>query len=208
VQEIGKYLKLGGVAIAELKFGVECDSPEMQRIYQVAADYRVPVLMHWQYKMHFYGFERFAHQDQRERLKLLAQPATPPFPRRPHREHLPALPALPARQGARNLRLQLADIEVPPTPLRRVVVAGHRRRFTMRALLASPQLRRVLDTDHNLALLLHVVHRLHSPGIAQHQKLLKQFFGYHCSPYSTRFPSYYPLQTSRNRKALAAGFHL
>jgi predicted TIM-barrel fold metal-dependent hydrolase len=58
-QEIEKYLKLGGVAIAELKFGVECDSPEMQRIYQMAADYRVPVLMHWQYKMYYYGFERF-----------------------------------------------------------------------------------------------------------------------------------------------------
>jgi predicted TIM-barrel fold metal-dependent hydrolase len=59
VQEIEKYLKLGGVAIAELKFGVECDSPEMQRLYEVAADYRVPVLMHWQYKMYYYGFDRF-----------------------------------------------------------------------------------------------------------------------------------------------------
>src|ERR1035437_5384319 len=69
----------------------------------------------------------------------------------------------------------------------------------MRARLAGPQLRRLFDTNHNLALRLHVVHRLHSPGIPQHQKLLKQFFGYYCSPYSTRFPSYYPLQTSRNR---------
>lgn len=59
VQEIEKYLKLGGVAIAELKFGVECDSPEMQKLYQVAADYRVPILMHWQHKMYNYGFERF-----------------------------------------------------------------------------------------------------------------------------------------------------
>ncbi len=58
-QVIEKYLKLGGVAIAELKFGVECDSPEMQTLYQVAADYRVPVLMHWQHKMYSYGFERF-----------------------------------------------------------------------------------------------------------------------------------------------------
>jgi predicted TIM-barrel fold metal-dependent hydrolase len=59
VQEIEKYLKLGGVAIAELKFGVECDSPEMQKLYQLAADYRVPLLMHWQHKMYNYGFERF-----------------------------------------------------------------------------------------------------------------------------------------------------
>jgi predicted TIM-barrel fold metal-dependent hydrolase len=59
VLEIEKYLKLGGVAIAELKFGVECDSPEMQRLYEVAAEYQVPVLMHCQHKMYNYGFERF-----------------------------------------------------------------------------------------------------------------------------------------------------
>src|SRR5439155_10288782 len=58
-KEIEKYLKLGAVVIGEQKFGVECDSPEMQRIYQLAADYRVPVLMHWQYKMYNYGFDRF-----------------------------------------------------------------------------------------------------------------------------------------------------
>jgi len=58
-QEIEKYLKLGGVAIAELKFGVECDSPEMQKLYELAAEHRVPVLMHWQHEMYNYGFERF-----------------------------------------------------------------------------------------------------------------------------------------------------
>ena len=45
--------------IGEQKFGVECDSPEMQKIYELAQDYRVPVLMHWQYEMYNYGFERF-----------------------------------------------------------------------------------------------------------------------------------------------------
>lgn len=59
IAEIEKYLKLGGIGIAEQKFGVECDSPEMQRIYEVAGEYRVPVLMHWQVKMYNYGFERF-----------------------------------------------------------------------------------------------------------------------------------------------------
>ena len=59
VKEIEKYLKLGGVIIAEQKFGVECDSPEMQKIYELATHYRVPVLMHWQVKMYNYGFERF-----------------------------------------------------------------------------------------------------------------------------------------------------
>lgn len=57
--DIERYLKLGGALIAEQKFGVECDSPAMQRIYQLAADYRVPVLMHWQHGMYNYGFERF-----------------------------------------------------------------------------------------------------------------------------------------------------
>ncbi len=59
VKEIEKYLKLGGVVIGEQKFGVECDSAEMQKIYQLAADYRVPVLMHWQHGTYNYGFERF-----------------------------------------------------------------------------------------------------------------------------------------------------
>ncbi|MCW3107481.1 MAG: Amidohydrolase, partial [Segetibacter sp.] len=57
--EIEKYLKLGAVMIGELKFGVECDSAEMQKIYQLAQAYEVPVLMHWQYQMYNYGYERF-----------------------------------------------------------------------------------------------------------------------------------------------------
>jgi len=59
VDEIEKYLKLGAVVIGEQKFGVECDSPGMQRIYELAAHYRVPVLMHWQFKRFNYGFDRF-----------------------------------------------------------------------------------------------------------------------------------------------------
>ncbi len=58
-EEIERYLKRGAVIIAEQKFGVDCDSPEMQRIYELARAYRVPVLMHWQFKMYNYGFERF-----------------------------------------------------------------------------------------------------------------------------------------------------
>jgi len=58
-REIERYLKLGGVVIAEQKFGVECDSREMQAIYTLAAERRVPVLMHWQFQMYNYGFERF-----------------------------------------------------------------------------------------------------------------------------------------------------
>ena len=50
---------MGAVVIGELKFGVECDSPEMHKIYQLAQQYDVPVLMHWQHGMYNYGFDRF-----------------------------------------------------------------------------------------------------------------------------------------------------
>lgn len=59
VREIEKYLKLGAKLIAESKFGVACDAPEMQKIYQLAQAYDVPVLMHWQFDMYNHGFERF-----------------------------------------------------------------------------------------------------------------------------------------------------
>lgn len=59
VSEIEKYLKLGAVVIGELKFGIDCDSQEMQKIYQLAQAYQVPVLMHWQHEMYNYGFDRF-----------------------------------------------------------------------------------------------------------------------------------------------------
>jgi predicted TIM-barrel fold metal-dependent hydrolase len=59
VREIESYVNRGAVLVAELKFGVECDSAEMQRIYDLARTHQVPVLMHWQYQMYNYGFERF-----------------------------------------------------------------------------------------------------------------------------------------------------
>ena len=58
-EEIEKYLKLGAKLIGESKFGVECDALSMQKIYQLAEAYDVPVLMHWQFNMYNYGFERF-----------------------------------------------------------------------------------------------------------------------------------------------------
>jgi predicted TIM-barrel fold metal-dependent hydrolase len=56
---IERYLRRGAVVIGEQKFGVDCDSPEMQRIYRLAETHHVPVLMHWQFDMYNYGFERF-----------------------------------------------------------------------------------------------------------------------------------------------------
>jgi len=58
-REIERYLRRGAVVIAEQKFGVECDSTEMQKIYALARAYDVPVLMHWQAGMYNYGFDRF-----------------------------------------------------------------------------------------------------------------------------------------------------
>ena len=59
VAEIDRYLRLGAVMVAEQKFGVECDSPEMHKIYRLADARKVPVLMHWQFEKSNYGFERF-----------------------------------------------------------------------------------------------------------------------------------------------------
>lgn len=59
ISEIEKYLKLGAPMIGEQKFGVECDSPEMQKLYSLAGKYNVPILMHWQHGMYNRGLERF-----------------------------------------------------------------------------------------------------------------------------------------------------
>jgi len=58
-EEIEKYLKMGGVIIGEQKFHLECDSKESQRLYALAADYGVPILLHFQHGTYNLGFERF-----------------------------------------------------------------------------------------------------------------------------------------------------
>lgn len=57
--EIVKYLELGAVIIGEQKFGVECDSKESQLLYGLAAEYKVPILLHFQFGAYNHGFERF-----------------------------------------------------------------------------------------------------------------------------------------------------
>lgn len=52
-------LAAGAVMIAEQKFGVACDAPEMQALYRLAQEHKVPVLMHWQFGRYNHGFERF-----------------------------------------------------------------------------------------------------------------------------------------------------
>lgn len=59
IHEIEKYLDLGGIIIGEQKFSVECDSRESQRLYTLAAERRVPILLHFQHGTYNLGFERF-----------------------------------------------------------------------------------------------------------------------------------------------------
>jgi uncharacterized protein len=60
-KEIRKYLRRGAIGIGEQKFQVDCDSVFLQRIADVAADFGVPVLMHFQhdrYNTAFTGFHK------------------------------------------------------------------------------------------------------------------------------------------------------
>ena len=45
-----KYLKAGAIGIGEQKFPVECDSKAMDLIASIAAEFDVPVLMHFQHE--------------------------------------------------------------------------------------------------------------------------------------------------------------
>jgi predicted TIM-barrel fold metal-dependent hydrolase len=48
-------LKGGAVSIGEMKFHLALDSPEMRRVYDIAAEHQVPVMMHIQTFPHFEG---------------------------------------------------------------------------------------------------------------------------------------------------------
>jgi predicted TIM-barrel fold metal-dependent hydrolase len=57
--EIEKYLKLGAVIIGEQKFGIDCDSAPIEMVAELAHEYRVPVLLHFQHETYNLHFERF-----------------------------------------------------------------------------------------------------------------------------------------------------
>ena len=57
--EIKKYLRRGAIGIGEQKFQVDCDSPAFQRIADLAAEFNVPVLMHFQHDRYNTEFARF-----------------------------------------------------------------------------------------------------------------------------------------------------
>jgi len=58
-RELEKWLKRGALGIGESKFHLECDSPPMIRVYEVAAEFGVPVLLHFEHGRYNLGFERF-----------------------------------------------------------------------------------------------------------------------------------------------------
>jgi len=53
---IEKYLNLGAVGVGELKYNLETDSKPMRLMYDIARDYDVPVLMHFQHGL-FYSLD-------------------------------------------------------------------------------------------------------------------------------------------------------
>ncbi len=57
--EIEAWLKQGACVIGEQKFAVECDSPASQRLFELAAGYDVPILMHFQQQTYNLGYDRF-----------------------------------------------------------------------------------------------------------------------------------------------------
>lgn len=54
-----RYLNAGARGIGEQKFPVACDSAAMRLIYDIARDYAVPVLLHFQHDRYNTGIERF-----------------------------------------------------------------------------------------------------------------------------------------------------
>ena len=58
-QVLEKYLKLGAIGIGEQKFPVECDSPAIHMVAEVAGEFGVPVLLHFQHATYNMGIERF-----------------------------------------------------------------------------------------------------------------------------------------------------
>ena len=57
--EIEKYLKLGTMGIGEQKFAVDCDSPAIELVAEIAQEFRVPVLLHFQHERYNLRIENF-----------------------------------------------------------------------------------------------------------------------------------------------------
>jgi predicted TIM-barrel fold metal-dependent hydrolase len=58
-QEVEKYLKFGAIGIGEQKSKVPCDSRHMEILAELAGEFDVPMLMHFEHGMYNTGLERF-----------------------------------------------------------------------------------------------------------------------------------------------------
>lgn len=56
--ELEKWLRRDARGIGEQKFGLDCDSKEMQLVYEIAREFDVPVLLHFQHGKYNTAFER------------------------------------------------------------------------------------------------------------------------------------------------------
>jgi uncharacterized protein len=54
---LGTDRRRGAIGIGEMKFHVRVNSPEMDRVYKLAEELRVPVLLHFEYHHYNLGFE-------------------------------------------------------------------------------------------------------------------------------------------------------
>jgi len=54
-----KYLKLGAIGIGEQKFPVDSDSGHVRLVAEIARDYKVPVLLHFEHNTYNIAFQRF-----------------------------------------------------------------------------------------------------------------------------------------------------
>ena len=59
--ELQKWLKKGAVGIGEQKFQVDCDSPAIEEVAEVAQEFKVPVLLHFQHNKYNKHIENFHH---------------------------------------------------------------------------------------------------------------------------------------------------
>ncbi len=58
-QKIERMLKKGAIGIGEMKETIACDAPQMLQVFELARDYDVPVLMHFEDTLWCDGFSRF-----------------------------------------------------------------------------------------------------------------------------------------------------
>ena len=57
--EIEHWLKQGAIGIGEQKFKVDCDSPGIEQVAELAREHKVPVLLHFQHGTYNTHIERF-----------------------------------------------------------------------------------------------------------------------------------------------------